>query len=66
MNLMLPFARGFNTVSGGLNQYEIVVPLFAAYAAPNKGTIILQLISLVMDSSTLDKLLGHLGTYATW
>ena len=27
---------------GGLNQYKIVVPLFgAAYAAPNKGTIIL-------------------------
>ena len=26
----------------GLNQYKIVVPLFgAAYAAPNKGTIIL-------------------------
>ena len=27
---------------GDLNQYKIVVPLFgAAYAAPNKGTIIL-------------------------
>ena len=27
---------------GGLNQYKIVVSLFgAAYAAPNKGTIIL-------------------------
>ena len=27
---------------GGLNQYKNVVPLFgAAYAAPNKGTIIL-------------------------
>ena len=31
-----------NTVFGGLNQYKIVVPLFgAAYAAPNKGTIML-------------------------
>ena len=32
----LPFARGFNTDFGGLNQYKIVMPLFgAAYAAPN-------------------------------
>ena len=31
---------------GGLNQYKIVVLLFgAAYAAPNKGTIILQRFS---------------------
>ena len=33
-------------VYGGLNQYKIVVPLFgAAYAAPNKGTIILHWFS---------------------
>ena len=32
-----------STVVLGLSQYKIVVPLFgAAYAAPNKGTIILQ------------------------
>ena len=38
--------RGFNTVFEDLNQYEILVPLFgAAYAAPNKGTIILYLFS---------------------
>ena len=31
---------------GGLNQYKIMVPLFGvAYAAPNKGTIILHLFS---------------------
>ena len=33
---ILPFAMGFNTDFGGLNQYKIMVPLFgAAYAAPN-------------------------------
>ena len=36
------YLQGYNTVFGGLNQYKIVVPLFgAAYAAPNKSTIIL-------------------------
>ena len=41
-----PFTGGFNTVFGDLNQYKIVVPLFgAAYAAPNKGTIILHWFS---------------------
>ena len=39
---VLPFTGGFNSVSGDLNQYKIVVPLFgAAYAAPNKGISIL-------------------------
>ena len=43
---ILPFAKGFNTVFGGLNQYKIVVLLFGtAYAAPNKGTIILHRFS---------------------
>ena len=41
-SLILPFTGGFNTDFGDLNQYKIVVPLFgAAYAAPNKGTTIL-------------------------
>ena len=39
---ILPFTGGFNSVFGDLNQYKIVMPLFcAAYAAPNKGTTIL-------------------------
>ena len=43
---IVPFARGFNTVFEGLNQYKIVVPLFgAADAALNKGTTILQWFS---------------------
>ena len=39
---ILPFTGGFNSVSGDLYQFKIVVPLFgAAYSAPNKGTTIL-------------------------
>ena len=42
----LPLTGGFNSVFGDLNQYKLVVPLFgAAYAAPNKGTTILYLLS---------------------
>ena len=39
---ILPFTGGFSTVFVYLNQYKIVVPLFAAAnAAPNKGSTIL-------------------------
>ena len=59
------FSVGLRTEDRDLNQYKFVMPIFgAAYAAPNKGTTILYLISAYAAPKKGTAILYLISAYA--